>query len=571
MQSIHDVRFIYDERVPMRDGITLSADIYLPKGKGPWPTLLHRTPYENSAERWISWSVWWAQRGFAVVSQDCRGKYESDGVFYAYHNERLDGLDTLDWIANQPWCNGKIGSWGRSYGALNQWLSAAGASSALTCMAPHVISDDYFREVAYIGGAFQLGHALLSSILYITNIVQIQGPASASLFNNPEFYRNLPLIEMDVAAIGKEIPHFRDWLNHPTDDDYWQAIRWDDQYDEIDQPIFQQSGWFDPYVRSTFRQQAAMRAHGKTERARANQKVMIGPWGHSVPTSSRMADIDFGPSAYVQMLDLETRWFDHWLNGNDTGIMNEPPINIFVMGENAWRFEHEWPLARTEFTDCFLHSNGHANSLWGDGVVSFDAPSAEPVDRFDYDPANPVWTLGGNNSMDSLTLQAKEPILAGPVDQRSIERRDDVLVYTSAPLEADLEVTGPLEFVLFAASSAKDTDFTAKLIDVFPSGYAMNIAEGIVRARYRNSRIEEELLVPGEIEEYRIELAPTSNLFRRGHRLRLDVSSSNFPRFNRNLNTGENIATGTRMEIARQTILHSSEHPSRLILPIIPR
>jgi putative CocE/NonD family hydrolase len=314
-----------------------------------------------------------------------------------------------------------------------------------------------------------------------------------------------------------------------------------------------------------------MRERGGTELARNNQKVMIGPWGHSVPTSSRMGELDFGPDAYVQMMEYEDRWYRHWLKGEDTGFLDEPPISLFIMGENVWRGEHEWPLQRTVFTDCFLHSGGNANSLYGDGTLSFEAPSEEPEDRFDYDPENPVWTFGGVNSLDSLSYKAKEPLLTGPYDQRALERRDDVLCYTTAPLEEDLEVTGPLEVILYAASSARDTDFTAKLIDVHPDGRAFNLSEGILRARYRNSRTREELLTPGEVEEYRIQLAPTSNLFKKGHAIRLDISSSNFPRFNRNLNTGEDIATGTRMEIAHQTILHRTDYPSRIVLPVIPR
>jgi putative CocE/NonD family hydrolase len=251
--------------------------------------------------------------------------------------------------------------------------------------------------------------------------------------------------------------------------------------------------------------------------------------------------------------------------------MDEPPIRLFVMGDNAWRFEHEWPLARTVFTPWYLHSEGRANSLFGNGTLSPEPPAAEPADRFEYDPNRPVPSVGGNNSTQDWSRTAEEPIVPGPVDQRLIERRDDVLVYTSAPLEQELEVTGPLEMVLYAASSALDTDFTVKLIDVFPDGYAMNISEGIIRARYRNDDSRPELLEPGEVAEYRIRLYPTSNVFKPGHRLRVDVSSSSFPRFSRNLNTGEPVATGTTILVARQTVLHATEYPSRIVLPVIPR
>jgi putative CocE/NonD family hydrolase len=555
----------------MRDGVSLSADVYLPTGKGSFPTIVHRTPYESSADRWIRWAVSWAQQGYAAVLQDCRGKYESGGTFYAYNNEAADGYDTIEWIGNQPWCDGKIGTWGRSYGALVQWLMAPEAASRLTCMAPHVITDDYYAEVAYISGAFQLAHGILAAILYETSVSTVQGPGSAPIFNSPEFYRHLPLIDMDVAAIGRPIRYWRDWLEHPAFDDYWRESCWTEHLGKIDLPVFQQSGWYDPYATAILRQGQTLRATAASAQARAGQKMMVGPWAHAIPDGSRLGEIDFGPDANVSIRDLETRWFDHWLKGIDTGFLDEPPIQLFTMGANTWRFEEEWPLKRAVATPFYLHSNGRANSLHGDGGLSTDAPAAEPVDRFDYDPARPVWTVGGNNSLDSLTPQAVEPIVSGPADQRAIERRDDVLVYTSAPLDEDLEVTGPLTVVLYAASSARDTDFTAKLVDVFPGGYAMNLAEGIVRARYRSGDGRSELLTPGEATKFRITLYPTSNLFKRGHRIRLDISSSNFPRYSRNLNTGEDIATGTRIEIAHQTVLHSSDYPSHIILPVVPR
>jgi putative CocE/NonD family hydrolase len=314
-----------------------------------------------------------------------------------------------------------------------------------------------------------------------------------------------------------------------------------------------------------------MRSRGFSQHARENQSVYVIPWTHHLPEGSKLGDLDFGPSAAVDLKDDDLRWFDYWLKGLDTGITSEPPIKLFVMGENRWRFEHEWPLARTQFTRFFLHSGGRANSLYGDGALSVDPPGGEPPDRFDYDPAQPVPTLGGNNSTWTWMKFAQEPIYPGPIDQRPLERRDDVLVYTSAVLDADLEVTGPLEAVVYAESSCPDTDFTAKLVDVYPDGRAIHLAEGILRARHRFSFESMELLVPGEVAEYRIELAPTSNVFLKGHRIRVEISSSNFPRFDRNLNTGEDIFRGTRMETAHQTVLHSTPYPSHIVLPLIQR
>ncbi len=569
-RPVHEVRVLYDLKVPMRDGIRLSADVFLPRGAGDWPAILLRTPYESLRDLHIEWAVWWAQRGYAAVIQDCRGKFESEGTFYPYVPDGPDGHDTLAWIADQTWCNGKIGTSGRSYGGLVQWQLAPYRSPHLTAMAPQVIMGDYFAEYHRIGGAVQLALSILAAITFDTTVALTQR-GGLHLFRNPDFFRHLPLIDLDVQALGRPIGFWRDWFEHVDDDEYWRAINTHDKVDQIDVPVCQQGAWYDPYVAATFRLWNGLRTQSPSERGRQNQKVYIGPWSHHIPEGTRLGDLDFGPTAAVDLNEDDLRWFDYWLKEIDTGIMDEPPIGIFVMGDNQWRGEHEWPLARTVFTPYYLHSHGHANSLFGDGTLSPEPPGAEPPDRYDYDPERPVPTLGGNNSLWTLMRFGANPVLHGPVHQGPIERRDDVLVYTSPPLERDLEVTGPLEVVLYATSSAPDTDFTAKLIDVYPDERALCLAEGIIRARYRASLAQPELLEPGEVAEFRIELAPTSNVFRKGHRIRLDVSSSNFPRFDRNLNTGEGIATGTRMQVARQTIMHTSQYPSHIVLPVIPR
>jgi putative CocE/NonD family hydrolase len=569
-QPIHDVRFLYDLKVPMRDGIKLSADVYLPRDGGThYPVILLRTPYESTRDGHIDWAVWWARRGYACVIVDNRGKFESEGVFYAYRDDGPDGHDTLEWIAHQPWCNGKIGTSGRSYGGLFQWQLAPYRSPYLTAMAPQVIMGNYFKDYHHTGGAVQWAITMMAAVTFATNVAFAQRGV-AHMFGYQRFYRELPLIDADLRMIGREIPYFRDWLEHDTYDDYWKALDTENKLDQIDVPIYQQAGWYDAYTASMFRMWNGMRERGYSEHARKNQKIYVVPWTHHIPEGSKLGDIDFGPGAFVDLNQEDLRWFDYWLKGIDNGIMDEPPIKLFVMGRNQWRFEHEWPLARTVFTPFYLHSNGHANSLYGDGTLSTDAPAGEPADHYDYDPANPVPTLGGNNTTWTQMKFAPDQILPGPIDQRPIERRDDVLCYTSAVLEEDLEVTGPLKVVLYAATSARDTDFTAKLVDVFPDGRAIHLAEGIIRARYRKSFEYTELLEPNEVYKYEIELAPTSNVFLTGHRIRVEISSSNFPRFDRNLNTGESIARGTRMQIAHQTILHSSEYPSHILLPVIP-
>ncbi len=565
-----EIRLLHDQKVPVRDGIRLSTDVFIPRLPGRHPAIVHRTPYESTAGEYIEWGVWWAQHGYAAIVQDVRGRYESEGVFYPRGpGAGEDGYDTLEWLASQPWCSGRVGTWGRSAGASVQWSLASLGSPHLVCMAPHVISDDPYADLHYVGGAFQLNLSLIVAIIFETNNAITQA-GSASIFNNQRLMRTLPLIDLDVEAIGRRIDFYRDWLLHGTYDEYWKAASQRGRHDAFDIPIFQQGGWFDPYVEAILRQFRAHHRPGVEGRPGPVQRVLIGPWTHDEPSGSRLGSVNFGPKGYLSVREEELRWFDYWLYGLDNGIGNDDPIRLFVMGENEWRGEHEWPLARTEFMPFYLHSHGRANSFYGDGTLTPDPPKTEPPDVFDYDPHDPVQTVGGNHSIQYQSTYAEVPIVAGPVDQRPLERRDDVLVYTSDPLERDLEVTGPVNAILYAASSARDTDFTVKLVDVSPAGEALNLSEGIIRGRFRLSYESPELLERGEATELRIALASTSVVFKKGHRIRVDISSSNFPRFSRNLNTGEDIATGTRSVVAHQTILHSGEFPSHILLPVVP-
>ncbi len=568
-QPTHSIRFLYDLKVPMRDGVKLSCDVFLPKGGGKWPVIFLRTPYETLHGPHIEWACWWARRGYACVIQDDRGKFESEGTFYAYHDDGRDGHDSLEWIANQPWCDGKIGMSGRSYGGIVQWQLAPYRSPYLSALAPQVIMGDYFSGCHRIGGAVQWALTAAAALTFSTAVSFTQLGAT-HIFGNQKFYRHLPLVTADEEVIGRPIQFYRDWFAHQCYDDYWRAINTEEKLHEIDVPIYQQAAWYDPYTASEFRMFNGMKERGYSQRARDNQKIYCIPWTHHIPESSKLGDLDFGPQGYVDLKIEDLRWFDYWLKGVDTGVMSEPPIKIFVMGANTWRFEHEWPLARTDWQRWYLNSNGHANTLYGDGTLSPDAPTNEPPDHYDYDPDNPVPTLGGNNSTWTLMKFAADQIFPGPLDQRPLERRDDVLCYTSELLEKDLEVTGPLEVVLYAESSARDTDFTAKLIDVYPDGKAIHLAEGIIRARHRKSMEAIEFLEPNSVAEYHIELAPTSNVFKAGHRLRVEISSSNFPRFDRCLNTTDDIGFGTQWQTAHQTILHTSEFPSHIVLPVIP-
>ena len=559
-----DVRLLHDQRIPTRDGLNLSADVYLPLSGGPLPTIVQWTPYESTRERFIGWGVWFAQRGYASVVVDVRGRYESEGVFTAWIHDGPDAHDTLTWATGEQWCNGRIGTWGRSYGGLVQWQLAHLGHPNLECIAPQVIHDDYFWDGYFTGGAFQLALTLGAAALWSSAISLVTGPSAADLFLNDRVLRHLPLIELDELTIGRKVDYWHEWWAHQENDEYWQQFR--HRPEKVTVPIFQQGGWFDPYSGSHLRSFGAIGD-------RVPNRVLIGPWSHEEEVETFRGDVDLGPRSVTVIREHELVFYDRYLKDVGNGWDERPPAELFVMGANEWRGEREWPLARTEFTPWYLHSGGRANTLAGDGRLDRERPrNGEPADRYDYDPEDPVPTIGGVNSVLTMTQGAETPVVPGPRDQRPLERRVDVLCYTSAVLDRDLEVTGPLEMVLYAASSAKDTDFVVRLSDVHPNGLAIFLTEGVLRARYRNSNDGDstELLEPNEVAEYRIRCYPTANVFRAGHRLRLDVTSSSFPRFSRNLNTGEDVGTGTRMEVARQTILHTARYPSHLVLPVVP-
>jgi putative CocE/NonD family hydrolase len=558
-----DIRLLHDQRVPMRDGIALSADVYMPRSGGPLPTIIQWTPYESTRERFIAWGVWFAQRGYAAVAVDVRGRYESEGQFYPWTKDGIDAVDTVEWAAGQAWSNGRVGTWGRSYGGLVQWQLAHLGHPNLVCIAPQVIHDDYFWDGYWTGGAFQLALTLGAGALWSSAMALITGRNAADLVLNDRLLRHLPLIELDEVIIGRKVDYWRDWWEHQTNDEWWHQFH--HRPEKLQVPIFQQGGWFDPYSGSHLRKFAAVGD-------RLPNRLLMGPWSHEEDVEEFKADVDLTPALTV-IREHELVFYDRFLKEADNGWEERPPLELYVLGANEWRAEHEWPLARTEFTPWYLGSGGRANTLAGDGTLGPGEPAAgEPADTYSYDPENPVPTIGGVNSVLTMTQGAETPILPGPRDQRVLERRDDVLCYTSGALDRDLDLVGPVEVVLYASSSAKDTDWIVRISDVFPNGTSVFMTEGIIRARYRNSHEGDsvELLEPGEVALYRIRCYPIANVFRRGHRVRLDVTSSSFPRFSRNLNTGEDVGTGTRMEVARQTVLHTSTYPSHVVLPVLP-
>jgi putative CocE/NonD family hydrolase len=564
-----------DVKIPMRDGVKLSADIYLPDGPGPFPVVLVRTPYDNMplAEKGLIF----ASNGYVYVAQDCRGRYDSEGSFYAWHQEVNDGLDTRRWIARQPWCNGKIGTVGGSYLGMVQWLGVIESTEHLTAMMPSVTPiDGWIWGNEYVNGAYQLA---LNHGWGFSTTGRTKQPTDQ--YDWGKLLMFLPLVEMDRVATGQENPFIRDWIKHPAYDEYWRRISMVDRFSQINVPVYNIAGWFDAYPAAAFRAFTGVREHAGDEQIRKSQRILVGPWPHGISRSSRTGELDFGPQALLDTvenltghnapLDLSLRWFDYWLKGIDNGIMREPPIRIFVMGANVWRNENEWPLARTRFTKYYLHSRGKANSLEPDDGRIHTTPPGEkqPPDRYTYNPDNPVWERGGNFSYSVPGIGVAND-LAGPFDQRPTERRDDVLVYTSEELKEDLEVTGPLTTQLYISSSAPDTDFAVRLVDVYPDGRALNFSEGIVRARYRNSKESPSLLEPGQIYPLTVEMQPTSLVFKKGHRIRVHVTSSDFPHYDRNPNTGKEFGRDNEVRLAHQTVYHEAAYPSHIVLPVIP-
>ncbi|HUY26681.1 MAG TPA: CocE/NonD family hydrolase [Candidatus Binataceae bacterium] len=562
-----------------RDGLTLRADVYHPDAPGKFPVRVMRTPYDKSQQLALLERDYLAPRGYVVVVQDTRGRFASEGEFYPFIHEPADGYDTIEWAAALPWSNSKVATVGQSYLGLTQYLAGVLAPPHLQAMVPVSGPVTYFESCVWRRGVFELAWMLSYFNFMARNKLDRDGvlteyqPIFDSWLRDPaiplsalsdEAFRHVPVLDW-AERLKPGAPYFADYLRNWTDGPYWQATDPRPLCRNVTVPMMHVGSWYDAFQYDTLAMFTQLRRDAATERARCGQRLIMGPWGHllpyAVPTSRGAGDIDFGPEAKVELLIEQERWLRAILDGRDEEASAGPPVRIFVMGENRWRDENEWPLARTRYTNLWLSGSGHANSLRGDGMLGYEAPGDEPADGYVYDPNDPVPTRGG-------TVLGLPP---GVYDQREIENRDDVLVYTSAPLASDTEVTGPISLRLHAASSAPDTDFVAKLVDVRSDGYAHNIAEGVVRARFRESLTAPSPIVPGKIYEYSIDMWSTSHVFKAGHRFRLEVTSSNFPRWDRNPNSGHPFGVDREFTTARQTIFHDRAHQSHLILPIIPR
>ena len=566
-----DIVIQHDVPLKMRDGITLYADIYRPKSSGKFPVILMRTPYDKSVGWAVSPVFKIVPRGYVVIIQDVRGRYTSEGEWYPFKHEQADGFDTVEWTATLPYSDGKVGMMGGSYVGATQMLAAIAQPPHLAGIAPNVTASNYHENWTYQGGAFeqwfnqnwtsQLAQNTLQRLIG-ENTNALAGTSTLPLANYPVFnFGQLPADAQLTAALA---PYYLDWLSHPDYDDYWKQWSIEEHFSNIAIPMLQVGGWYDIFNGGTLRNYMGAKAHAASEAARTKQHLLIEIGGHA-GFGRRIGDVDFGPHALENAYtDVILDWYDFLFKDIRNQFATEKPVKVFTMGANEYRQEDDWPPPQAQPTKYFLHSGGKANSLRGDGSLAASAPKSDPSDSYVYNPANPVPTVGGPLCCDAKHM---EP---GPRDQRSVENRDDVLVYSTGPLAHDLEVTGPVIADLFVKSSGVDTDFTAKLVDVAPDGFAQNLTEGILRMRYRASPEHATLINPGQIYEITIDLWATSNVFLRGHSLRLEISSSNFPRFDRNLNTGEEIKFAHTFVAATNTVLHDAQHPSALVLLVMP-
>jgi hypothetical protein len=565
--------FVFERGVAMttRDGVKLRADIYRPAGDGNFPVLLTRTPYDKYADSEHARRA--VARGYMVVVQDVRGRYTSEGEWYPFKHETDDGFDTVEWAAALPHSNGKVGMYGGSYVGATQMLAAIGHPPHLAGICPSLTASNYHENWTYQGGALeQFFDESWTSILAQDTLNRESKQETNALIGAPTLpLKKYPVFNKwtvdDGAGLTRKLaPYFLDWLDHPTYDSYWKQWSIEENYANIQVPALTTAAWYDIFQGGSLRNFMGIKAHGGSEATRNGQRLLVIIGGHA-GGPRKVGELDFGPAA--EEFDYDTAmldWYDYLLQGKQNHFATDKPVKIFVMGENKWRQEDAWPLQRAVATSYFLHSDGKANSASGDGSLSTVGAHSEAADSFVYDPANPAPTVGGPLCCD------KDLLAPGPLNQKNVEARSDVLVYSTPTLDQDVEVTGPVTLDLFAKSTAVDTDFTAKLVDVWPNGFAQNLTEGILRAHFRESTTgAPKPIVPGKVYEYKIDLWSTSNVFLKGHSIRLEVSSSNFPRFDRNLNTGKDAGTDSVFVKATNAILHDSTHPSALVLPVVQR
>lgn len=547
-----------DVPVPMRDGVMLRANVFRPDAPGRFPGLLIRTPYGKAAsgyERYV-------RAGYVVVAQDSRGRYASDGEYVIFTVENTgdaeDGYDSVEWLAQQPYCNGVVGTMGASYNAWMQWMLARLRPPHLKAMCAYSIPME-LTEVDWCG-AFRPGRRVRWWLTTIAPDLRrrhgLPPPHTKEEANKiwedieqGRWLHFLPWLDLPRYLPPGLAEYAEDWLRHPNR----KAWEFAEVHKEVEVPNLDFSGWYD-HCNGTMGHLAGMQKNARTEVARAQTKLIIGPWNHGGIGQRKLADIDFGPQAQFDIHDLIIRWFDHWLKGIDNGIDRQPPVRYFVVGSAQWKTADTWPPEGMSETAYYLGGKGDADRADGSGSLVLEAPAEEGYDAYTYDPKDPCPTLWPRT------------LFTHPSDRRRLEHRRDILYYRTAPLEEEVEIVGYPEVVLYASSSAPDTDFFARLVDEDPDGPALDVCYGMVRARHRNLLDEEELLTPGEVTELRIKLGATACRFPKGHRIRLEITSSDFPNHDRNHNTGRNDLADTQLVPAEQRVFHSKECASRLVV-----
>ena len=578
----YEVEQRIDIKVRMRDGTKLSTDLYIPKGKGPWPVILARTPYGNHDQTRLAMKIWLAQRGFVFAFQDCRGRHDSAGDWEPFRTERADGFDTIAWLAKQDFCNGNIGMMGGSYEGYTTWMAATSFHPKLKAIVPIVALPDPVINVPYQNGTFFWNMIVWGLLIF--------GKTNQNLtnINWNKLSTYLPLRKLD-EAVGIKSQTWQHWMDHPTFDKWWKEVSYMHLWSKVNIPALHICGWYDDDGISTYKNFPGMRHHAKTPKARNAQELLIGCWAHKVNVSSKVGEIDFGPQALIDMNSLILKFFARHLCGEDHSAQNdvtlnevkslagrktqilrsaqndrkrtEPRCRIFIMGENKWRGVSDWPIPKAKTTRFYLHSNGQANSLYGDGVLGDKASTTnDKPDQYVYDPKDPTPYV-----TDPVSLQLGEA-----TDQQAIERRMDVLVYSTPPLKQDTIICGRVFAELYISTDVPGTDFTGKLVDVWPNGRAIQLSDGIQRAEVRNSLAKAEWLKVGQVYKVTIDMWATGMRFLKGHQIRLEISSSAVPKFTPHLNTDTDQADETKGRIAHQVVHHSADYPSALIVDVVP-
>ncbi|HLZ61291.1 MAG TPA: CocE/NonD family hydrolase [Ktedonosporobacter sp.] len=565
--SLYEVHVERQVAIPMADGTILRADVYRPSTPGRYPVMVERVAYEL-AGRCRYAGEYYASRGYVVVGQNARGRFASEGEFVPFRDDgwsdHRDGYDTILWAGQQPWSNGMVGMLDGSYSGGTQYLLAPTQPDFLKALFVREGMSDIYRDFAFRGGAYQLalhrGWAINATLAQLQQDVAPEiAPALASLEqaakNIDYWYRHLPLSSCSPLE-GLADWYFAD-LAHPEDGPYWWPTSLSQHFHEVDVPIMHLGGWFDVFLSSTLRCFQGIQAQGKTESCRLNQRLIIGPWMHGPNQigESVVGELDFGPQAAFDLFDYRLHWYEYWLKNVPNGIMDGPSVRIFLMGANQWLEAESWPLPDITHQPLYLQAGtGQTATSLNNGKLTFEQPAEdEAAESFLYDPATPIESL--------LTY----PLL-GPKDHRPVEGR--MLTYTSPLLEHDLTVIGPVKAVLYALSSAPDTDWVVRLCDVWPDGRSLSVCDGILRARYRDSIEQPALMHPGQVYRFEIDLQATAQVFQAGHQLRVEVASSDFPRYDRNLNTGETFGMGEVGQIARNTVFYGGSRASHILLPV---